>query len=73
MRLPNEISLGLFGPNAIGMPDAGFDTGGCQLFVPYVPVPRLEGRYTRFGKIVEGVEVFERLERGDRVIAVEVM
>jgi cyclophilin family peptidyl-prolyl cis-trans isomerase len=50
-----------------GMPDAGRDTGGCQLFVTFRPQPRLDDRYTVFARVTSGIEVVERLDVGDRV------
>lgn len=34
------------------------------------PQPHLDGRYTAFGRILEGMEVVERLLRGDVMIDV---
>ena len=50
----------------IGMAHAGKDTGGSQFFITHVPVPRLDGRYTAFGRVREGMDVVDRIVRGDR-------
>jgi cyclophilin family peptidyl-prolyl cis-trans isomerase/HEAT repeat protein len=50
----------------VGMAHAGRDTGGSQFFITHLPVPRLDGRYTAFGRVVEGMEIVERIVRGDR-------
>jgi cyclophilin family peptidyl-prolyl cis-trans isomerase len=47
------------------MAQAGKDTGGSQFFITHLPVPRLDGRYTAFGRVVEGMEVVDRIVRGD--------
>ncbi|OGS41146.1 MAG: hypothetical protein A2506_02060 [Elusimicrobia bacterium RIFOXYD12_FULL_66_9] len=52
----------------VGMPKAGKDTGGCQLFVSLVPTPHLDGRYTVFGRVVSGMEVLDLLEPGDKIV-----
>jgi cyclophilin family peptidyl-prolyl cis-trans isomerase/HEAT repeat protein len=49
----------------VGMAHAGKDTGGSQFFITHLPVPRLDGRYTAFGRVVEGMEVVDRIVRGD--------
>ena len=51
---------------------AGKDTGGSQWFITLSPQPRLEGRYTVFGKVVLGMEVVERIMPGDRILRVTV-
>ncbi len=47
------------------MAHAGKDTGGTQFFISHVPIPRLDGRYTAFGRVVEGMAVIDRIVRGD--------
>ena len=53
-------------PGVVGMAHAGKDTGGSQFFITHVPVPRLDGRYTAFGRVVSGMETIDRALRGDR-------
>lgn len=67
-RLADEISRVPFERGTVGMPKAGKDTGGCQLFVSLVPTPHLDGRYTAFGRIVSGMEVLDRIEPGDKIL-----
>ena len=56
----------------LGMPDAGLDSGGCQVFFTHGVVPRLDERYTVFGRITAGLDVLDRIERGDRCLRVDV-
>ncbi len=65
--LRDEINRRPFARGAVGMPKAGKDTGGCQLFITYVPTPHLDGRYTVFGQVTAGMDVVDRLEPGDRI------
>jgi cyclophilin family peptidyl-prolyl cis-trans isomerase/HEAT repeat protein len=67
-RLADEINRNLFVRGTVGMPKAGKDTGGCQLFVSLVPTPHLDGRYTAFGRVVSGLDVLDRIEPGDKII-----
>jgi len=39
-------------------------SSGSQFFIALVPLPRLEGQYTVFGHVVEGMNVVDRLKRG---------
>ncbi|MBI4679115.1 MAG: HEAT repeat domain-containing protein [Elusimicrobia bacterium] len=68
--LPDEIGPPRFDRGTVGMPNAGKDTGGCQLFVTHVPAPHLDGRYTAFGRVTRGMEVVDRIEPGDRIVRV---
>ena len=52
-------------PGVVGMAHAGKDTGGSQFFITHVPVPRLDGNYTAFGRVVEGMGVIDQIIRGD--------
>ncbi len=57
----------------VGMALAGRDTGGSQFFVTHAAQPHLEGRYTAFGQVVEGLDVLDRLQVGDRIRRAEVL
>ena len=48
------------------MAHAGKDTGGTQFFISHGPIPRLDGRYTAFGRVIEGMPVIDQIVRGDR-------
>jgi len=67
-RLVDEVNRLPFVRGTLGMPKAGPDTGGCQLFVSLVPTPHLDGRYTAFGRVVAGMDVLDALEPGDKII-----
>lgn len=56
-----------FLPGTIGMALAGRDTGGSQFFFVLASQPHLEGRYTAFGRVVDGFERLERIHPGDRI------
>ena len=49
---------------------AGKDTGGSQWFVTLSPQPRLDARYTAFGRVTRGMEIVERIMPGDRIVKV---
>jgi HEAT repeat protein/cyclophilin family peptidyl-prolyl cis-trans isomerase len=56
----------------VGMALSGPDTGGSQWFVTHAPQPHLEGRYTVFGQVVNGMEVVDALEVGDTITRIRV-
>ncbi len=49
----------------IGMASTGNDTESTQWFITHSPTPHLDGRYTIFGKVVEGLSVIHTLDIGD--------
>ncbi|OFY63775.1 MAG: hypothetical protein A3H98_06495 [Bacteroidetes bacterium RIFCSPLOWO2_02_FULL_36_8] len=52
----------------LGMASAGKDTEGSQWFITHSPTTHLDGNYTIFGKVIEGMEVVNTLEIGDVVV-----
>jgi cyclophilin family peptidyl-prolyl cis-trans isomerase len=68
--VPCENSGAPYERGVVGMALSGKDTGGSQFFVTLSKQPHLEGRYTVFGHVTEGIEVAERLVEGDVMIEV---
>lgn len=68
-----EDSRATYERGTLGMALAGRDTGGSQFFIAITPQPHLDGRYTAFGRVVEGMDIVDRLMRGDvmRTVRVE--
>ncbi|HEU4714743.1 MAG TPA: peptidylprolyl isomerase [Pyrinomonadaceae bacterium] len=50
---------------AVGMALSGKDTGGSQWFVTHSPQPHLDGGYTVFGHVTAGMDVVDKIIRGD--------
>jgi cyclophilin family peptidyl-prolyl cis-trans isomerase len=71
--LRDEIQREPYQRGSIGMPNAGPDNGGCQLFVTLVPTPHLDGRYTVYGRVLTGMETIDALDLGDRCLAAQVL
>jgi cyclophilin family peptidyl-prolyl cis-trans isomerase len=46
---------------------SGKDTGGSQWFITHSPQPHLDGGYTVFARVVEGMEVVDKIARGDKI------
>ncbi len=51
----------------IGMASAGTDTEGSQFFVSHSMQPHLDGSYTAFGRVTDGMDVVDRLRAFDRI------
>jgi len=73
-NLRSEFSSQLtYGAGAVGLASAGKDTESCQFFFTHQPTPHLDGRYTIFAQVVQGMAVVQQLEIGDKMLRVEVL
>ena len=66
-----EISQVKFGAGYVGMASAGRDTEGSQFFITHSPQPHLDGKYTIFGKVVEGMDTVNKIQEGDKIISIK--
>jgi len=55
------------------MASAGLDTEGTQFFITHSPTPHLDGKYSLFGRVVEGMEVVHRIQVGDRILSTSLL
>ncbi|MFC1889901.1 peptidylprolyl isomerase [Thermodesulfobacteriota bacterium] len=56
----------------ISMANAGPNTNGSQFFITHSPQPHLNGMHTVFGKVVEGQEVVNAIQQGDKMMKIVV-
>ncbi len=68
----DEINQRPFNRGTVGMALDWADTGGSQFFIAHSPQPHLDGIYTAFGEVVEGMDVVDRLSQWDLVRTVRV-
>lgn len=54
----------------VGMASSGKDTEGSQFFITHSATPHLDGRYTIFGKVTDGMDVVDEIMAGDSIISV---
>lgn len=52
-------------PGVLAMANSGMDTNGSQFFITYAPLSQLDGGYTIFGQVIEGMDVVEKLTPRD--------
>ena len=57
----------------LGMAHAGNHTESSQFFITHSPAPHLDGNYTIFGKVKEGMDVVHTLYQGDKIIDVIIL
>ncbi|NGP75899.1 peptidylprolyl isomerase [Balneolaceae bacterium YR4-1] len=65
--LPTEASELEYRRGAVGIASAGTDTEGSQYFIMHQWKPHLNGGYTLFGHVIEGMDVVDRIIPGDTV------
>lgn len=70
--IPCEMNLQRYGEGTVGMALAGRDTGGSQFFIAHGPQPHLNGLYTTFGEVIEGLDVGIGLVEGDEILEARV-
>ena len=71
--LRHELSELRFIEGSLGMPrNDDLESGGGQLFVTHRPTPHRDGRYTRFGQLVQGFELLPLIEEGDPILGVRI-
>lgn len=62
-----EINQRPYIRGSVGMALSGKDTGGSQFFICHSPQPHLDGGYTVFGQVLTGLDVVDRIVRGDLI------
>ena len=63
----NEVSedLTFDREGLLAMANSGADTNGSQFFITYAPAAHLDGSYTIFGEVIDGMEVVQNLTPRD--------
>ena len=69
-EIRDEINMLPYDVGAVGMALAGPDTGGSQWFATQSPQPHLDGGYTVFGQVTQGMDVVYRIEQDDRIVKI---
>ncbi|MES2618138.1 MAG: peptidylprolyl isomerase [Bacteroidota bacterium] len=68
----SELGLNyIYRQGSVGLASAGKDSEGVQFFITHGFTPQLDGRYTIFGEITEGLEIINLLQIGDQIISIE--
>jgi len=67
----SEFSDSDFGLGYVGMASAGKDTEGSQFFIMQGSYPHLDGRYTLFAQVINGLDVVYNITQEDKIISIE--
>jgi len=60
-------------PGLLGMASAGLDTEGTQWFITHCRLPHLDGRYTIFAEVTEGMDIVQKLQISDRIDKIDLL
>jgi len=70
----SEVSQNYYNEGGyIGMASAGLHTEGTQWFITHAATPHLDGRYTIFGKVSQGLEVVQTIQVGDIIETIKIL
>jgi len=65
-NLPAEFTDTPFLRGTVGMARARSpDSGDSQYFIMFAPAPHLDGQYTVWGEVTEGMELVDKIARGE--------
>ena len=48
------------------------DSAGSQFYICLAPQPCLDGQYTVFGQVIEGMDVVQKIAQGDVITSVTI-
>jgi carboxypeptidase Q len=73
-EIPNEISdLSHNKAGMLGMANAGPNTNTCEYYITLADRSYLDGNYTLFGEVVDGMDVVNKIVQGDTTLSVTII
>lgn len=72
-EIVSEFSPRPFVKGAVGMASAGKDTEGSQWFIMHSDFPHLNGRYTNWAEVINGMDAVDIIDEGDKIISIKLL
>jgi carboxypeptidase Q len=73
-EIPNEISdLSHNKAGMIGMANSGPNTNTCEYYITLADRSYLDGNYTLFGEVVDGMDVVNKIVQGDTTFSINIV
>ena len=73
-EIPNEISdLSHNKAGMIGMANDGPNTNTCEYYITLADRSYLDGNYTLFGEVVDGMDVVNKIVQGDTTLSIKIV
>lgn len=72
-EIVSEFSPRPYDRAAVGIASIGKDTEGSQWFVMHSIFPHLNGRYTNWGTVIEGMDVVDIIDEGDKILEIKLL
>jgi len=68
----SEFAPSYFEEGSVGLASSGKDTESVQWFITQFPTANLDGKYTLFATVVDGLQLIHEIEVGDQIISIEI-
>jgi len=70
--IKSEYAPSYFEEGSVGMASIDKNIESVQWFITQYPTANLDGKYTLFGTVIEGLDLIHQIEVGDQIISIEI-